>query len=145
MIRLEHFEHRLRRRLCGALFASCLLGPVSGEAQNIADIDRLTGMLSLMQNFYQVMEQVHGMALSPQKAALLQMHEIEEIYKKRGEHRKIIPVYREVLARTEDPVIRTLAFIKLAEALKQTGQQEESIAVLREALNESLERAASSQ
>ena len=142
MTGLEPFDRRARRGVRCAALALFLLAPLPLGAQSVPDFDRMSGMLSLMQSFYTLMDQVHGMVESPQKAALLQMHEIEEIYKKSGEHARVIPVYRGVLERTDDPVIRALAYMKLADVLKKTGKSEESIEVLREALNESLARAA---
>lgn len=144
MLSLDPFASRSRKRLGAITLVLCLLVPASGMAQSLPDLDRMSSMLTLMQSFYALMDRVHAMAESPQKSALLQMHEIEEIYKKRGEHQKAVPVYRDVLAKTHDPVVRALAYMKLADVLKQTGQQDAAIEVLREALDESLARAARS-
>lgn len=133
---------RITRGASAALLALVmLLTSYPGRAQQQPDFDQMSSMLTLMQNFYGLMASVHDMAADPQKAALLQMHEIEEIYKKRGEIDKVIPVYREVLASTKDPTIRAMAYMKLADVLKKTGRGNQSIEVLREALKESLARA----
>jgi hypothetical protein len=99
-------------------------------------------MLSVMNGFYGLMESVHAAAEDPTKAALIQMHEIQEIYKKRGELRKVIPVYKDVLAKSDNPTIRAVAYMKLADTMKKLGETNEAIEVLREGLAESIQRAA---
>lgn len=124
------------------ILAAVTLTSPSSVAQESADYERMTSMLSLMSGFYGLMASVHEAARDPEMAALIQMHEIQEIYKNRGELREVIPVLKGVLAKSENPTIRAMAYMKLADTMKKLGETDQAIALLESGLQESIERAA---
>jgi hypothetical protein len=124
------------------LFTALTLTSTTSPAQEGADFERMTSMLSLMSGFYGLMASVHEAARDPEMSALIQMHELQEIYKNRGELRRVIPIYEGVLAKSENPTIRAMAYMKLADTMKKLGETDRAIALLESGLEESIERAA---
>lgn len=123
------------------LAALSVASPVS-PAQETGDLERMTSMLSVMNQFYALMGEVHEAARDPEMTALIQMHEIQEIYKNRGELREVIPIFKGVLAKSRNPTIRAMAYMKLADTMKKLGETDRAIALLESGLQESIERAA---
>ena len=122
------------------LLAALLMAAPSARAQQSPDLEQMSSMLSVMGGFFNLMAAVHEMASNPETAALLQMHEIEEIYKNQGKLADAIPVYEEVLKRTTNPTVRAMAYMRLADAMKKLGRTTESVDVLKRALDESLDQ-----
>lgn len=137
------FTARCRKAMIPVtLFTALTLTSTSALTQEETDFERMTSMLSLMNGFYGLMASVHEAARDPEMSALIQMHELQEIYKKRGELRKVIPVYEGVLAKSENPTIRAMAYMKLADTMKKLGETDRAIALLERGLEESIDRAA---
>ena len=138
--------HRCRKMaLPFALLAALTLTSPSSPAQEGGDFERMTSMLSLMNGFYALMASVHEAARDPELAALIQMHEIQEIYKNRGELREVIPIFKGVLAKSKNPTIRAMAYMKLADTMKKLGETDRAITLLESGLQESIQRAADMQ
>ena len=108
--------------------------------RDAAQVAEMRNMLNLMQQFFGIIESVHGIASDPKKAAILQMFEIEEIYKQRGERARAVDVFRTVLKETTDPTVRNATTMMLSDALKETGQADEAVAVLKDALMSNLRK-----
>lgn len=125
-----------------ALLAALLFGSPPARAQDVTELERMTNMLSVMNQFYGLMSSVHEAARDPEMAALIQMHEIQEIYKNRGQLREVIPIFKNVLAKSQNPTIRTMAYMKLADTMKKLGETDRAISLLEAGLQESIERAA---
>lgn len=125
-----------------AFLAALFLASPSARTQDMSDLERMNNMLSVMNEFYGLMESVHEAARNPEMAALIQMHEIQEIYKNRGELREVIPIFKGVLAKSTNPAIRTMAYMKLADTMKKLGETDRAISLLESGLQESIERAA---
>ena len=128
-----------------AFLATLLLGSPTSLAQDTSDLERMNNMLSVMNEFYGLMESVHEAASNPEMAALIQMHELQEIYKNRGELREVIPIFKSVLAKSRNPTIRTMAYMKLADTMKKLGETDRAISLLESGLQESIDRAELSQ
>ncbi len=139
----SEFSNRFRKvALPFAFLAALFLVSPSSPAQESGDLERMTTMLSVMNEFYGLMESVHEAARDPEMAALIQMHELQEIYKSRGELREVIPIFKGVLAKSKNPTIRAMAYMKLADTMKKLGETGRAIALLESGLQESIERAA---
>lgn len=139
------FSNRCRKAALPLTFlAALVLVSPSSSAQQGADLERMTNMLSVMNEFYGLMGSVHEAARDPEMAALIQMHELQEIYKNRGELREVIPIFNDVLAKSKNPTIRAMAYMKLADTMKKLGETDRAIALLESGLQESIERAAKS-
>ncbi|MBT8446863.1 MAG: tetratricopeptide repeat protein [Gammaproteobacteria bacterium] len=124
----------IRRTLAaGALALSLSAPPVAAD-----QFDDMSRMVGLMGGFFDLMEAMYDAASNPEHAALIQMNSLEDLYKGRGEHAAVIPVYREILQASRNPTVRRIAYLRLADALKETGHPEEAIKVLRESLKESV-------
>jgi len=128
---------RRRRRTFAAAVAVLALG-LAAPASQADEVEDMTRMLGVMSGFMEVMDAMYEAAKNPGHAALLQMNTLEDVYKARGEHGEVVEVYRQVLAKATNPTVRRLAYMRLADALEETGRSEEAIAVLKQGIEESV-------
>ncbi len=120
------------------LLAVLLALSVPVLADESEDLERMTRFIELIQNYYATIQSVHEIASNPEKAAILQMQKIEDIYKDRGDRAEAIKILQEVMEKTKSPAIRNAASIMLGDALNETGQASEAVRVLRDALERNL-------
>ena len=134
----------LTNRICGKellitlFFAAFLSTPTVARAED--DFEAMARMVNLMDSFFGLMDSVYEMNADDEKAVLLQMHAIEEIYKKQGKHKEAVTMYRRVLDNSKNPTVRNMAYHRMADVLKESGDLETSIEVLNAALTETLKR-----
>ena len=111
-------------------------GPVhAAEMESLGDMERFIGV---MQGYYGLIEAVHNVANDPDKAAILQLQKIGEIYKNRGDRAESIAVLTDVVERSKSPTVRNAAAIMLADALNETGRATQAVEVLKKALDSNL-------
>jgi len=104
------------------------------------DFEAMARMVNLMDSFFGLMDSVYEMNADNEKAVLLQMHAIEEIYKKQGRHKDAVTMYRRVLDNSKNSTVRNMAYHRMADVLKESGDLETAIEVLNAALAETLKR-----
>jgi len=124
-----------------AVVSILFAAPVSATAQDFEQIEKMGVFLDLMQDFFGIIDSMHAVSADPEKAAIFQLHKIEEIYKERGERAKAVQVFEQVLEETTNPTIRNAAHFMLGDALKETGRKDEAVKVLERALKENLRHA----
>ena len=111
--------------------------PASG---NTKQIEQMRNFLGLMQDFIKVVDAVHSMASDPEKAAIHQMHEIEEIHKKRQQPEMAIELFRSILDGTDNQTIRNAAYMRLGDLLKNSGQADKAVQAYEKALRENIRK-----
>jgi len=107
-------------------------------AGNTEQVERMRNLLGLMQDFINVVDAVHEMASDSEKAAIHQMHEIEEIHKKRKQPEMAIKLFRSILQKTDNQTIRNAAYMRIGDLLKNTGRPEMAIQAYEKALMENI-------
>ena len=119
-----------------ALLSTLLLLAPHALAQDaqLEQLDKMEQFLSLMQNYYDLIERIHSVASSNDKSAIQQLMKIEDIYKKRGDRAQAIVVLRQAMNDAKSPTVRNAAAMMLADALNETGQASEAVDVLKSAL-----------
>ena len=110
------------------------------SANNTEQVERLRSLLGLMQDFMTVIDAVHDMAKNPEKAAIHQMHEIEEIQKKRKQPELAIKLFRSILEKTDNQTIRNAAYMRIGDLLKKTGNPETAVQTYEKALMENIRK-----
>lgn len=129
-IRLKLFQFLL-------VFSLCL--PVTTvNAQE--DFEMMTEMVELMDGFMDLMDSVYKMNANSEKAVLLQMHALEEIYKQQGKPGDAIKMYRRVLDSSANPTVRNMAYQRMADVMKESGDLDAAVEVLNTAMTETLRR-----
>ena len=125
-----------RRLVCGLLLVVCL--PVNSALANEKQLAMQSKFVGLMQNFLQVIETTHGIYSDSEKAAIFQLHKIQETYKKKGEPQKAIEVFQHTLKTSQNNAIRNATYTMLADTLKDAGNFDEAVKVLRSGLDENI-------
>ncbi|NNF60848.1 MAG: hypothetical protein HKO55_05830 [Gammaproteobacteria bacterium] len=120
--------------------------PVQAQDREQRDVERhelaqMDMFLSLMQQFFGIIESMHEVASDPEKSAIFQLHKIQEAYEERGEKPRTAVVMRRVLEETDNTTIRAATYLMLGDLLKENGRSDEAIEVLRRGLDESLRAA----
>lgn len=127
--------------LIGALLIVVCLTITPAKAQSADEIDRLTSFLTLINDYFAVIESTHSINDDPEKAAILQMQKIQEVFEERGEKARSVNVFKNVLAQSRNQTIRNGAYLLLGDTLKETGRHDEAIEMLEAALAENIKAA----
>ena len=124
-----------------ALLSTLLLfGAPHALAQDaqLEQLGKMEQFLTVMQNYYELIERIHSVASNSDKSAIQQLMKIEDIYKKRGDRAQAIVVLRQAVNDAKSPAVRNAAAMMLADALNETGQASEAVDVLKSALGTNL-------
>lgn len=142
MILIKQNKTTMRKRSNPTIAMMFLISvTVVPSAAAAEDFDKMSQFVGLMQNFFVLMDSMYEAASNPEHAALLQMNSLEDLYKASGNLREMVDVYKDIIAKSTNPTVRRLARMRLADALKETGQMAEAIEVLKHAINETVEQA----
>ncbi|MFC4528512.1 hypothetical protein ISN76_15915 [Dyella halodurans] len=78
----------------------------------------------------------------PGSAVISDLHELERLYMMTGRAKELPALYNDVLAKSQDPVVRTYVYHHLARAQMAPSNPDQAIATLRKSLDENLANAA---
>ncbi len=130
---------KTRMSLPSALLATLLLAtaqPATSQASE--ELRTMQAFLDLLDSYFELVEARHTVHSDPGKAVIVKLQKIQEIHDERGRKADAAEVFRSVLDRSTDPMVRSITATMLADNLKDTGQHDEALTVLRDALDESL-------
>ena len=97
--------------------------------------------LNIMTDYFEIIRSTHDIASNPERAAIMQMQKIQEVYEERGEKARSVEVLQDVLEDSNNPTIRNAAFMMLGDTLKETGRADEALEFLRRGLDENIRAA----
>ena len=83
------------------------------------------------------MHRVH-LRQDPDMGAFADLHALERLYREAGRDKELGGVYDEVLARSQDPELRTYAYHRLARLQARPADVDQAITTLRKSLSENL-------
>ena len=130
---------RTFRKITISITAAMLLVAAPGaHAQDQKNLELMQTFLSIMSDYFEIIESTHDIASDPEKAAIMQMQKIQEVYEQRGEKARSTDVLKQVLADSDNTAIRNAAYMLLGDTLKETGRADEAIELLRQGLNENI-------
>ena len=127
------------RALLIVILASTLLAasPV-GRAQVPGDLELMQTFLEIMNDYFGIIESTHEISGDAEKAAIMQMMKIQEVYEAQGNKVGSVELLRTVLTQTRNPAIRNAAHMMIGDTLKDAGRTDEALATLRDALDENI-------
>jgi tetratricopeptide (TPR) repeat protein len=108
------------------------------HAQEQKNLELMQTFLSIMTDYFEIIESTHDIASDPEKAAIMQMQKIQEVYEQRGEKVRSTDVLKQVLEDSDNTAIRNAAYMLLGDTLKDSGRADEAIELLRQGLNENI-------
>lgn len=103
-----------------------------GEAMHRMHMEHRPDMGERMRMHRMRME--HG----PGMGAMTDLHALERLYRRAGREKDLAGIYDEVLAKSQDPHLRTYAYHRLARLQAQPASFDQAIATLRKSLSENL-------
>jgi hypothetical protein len=74
----------------------------------------------------------------PEMGAFADLHALERLYRESGRDKELSGLYNEVLAKSQDPELRTYAYHQLARLQAKPANVDQAIATLRKSLSENL-------
>ena len=119
----------------------CGFGASAQADAETEEIRRIGSFLDLMNSFYELIDAVYEVSSEPERAAIIQLHKIQEAYEESGNKARVEPVFRRVLEDSDNPTIRAATYLMLGDLLKETGRTSDAIEVLEERIAESLRNA----
>ena len=133
--------HTVRKTTIGIVAAALIAFAPASHAQKPEDLELMQTFLSIMSDYFGIIRSTHEIASDPEKAAIMQMQKIQEVYEERGEKARSVEVLQEVLENSDNPAIRNAAFIMLGDTLKETGRASDALQYLRQGLEENIRAA----
>lgn len=118
-----------------------LIAAPQARAQSPDDLALMQTFLEIMTDYFQIIESTHEIASDSEKAAILQMTKIQEVYEDRGEKARSTTVLKEVLEKSNNQAIRNAAYMLLGDTLKDTGRADEALELLQKGLDENIRAA----
>lgn len=129
-------------RVCTLIAAAGLIAAApAAPAQSMDELSRMQTFLGIMTDYMAIIETTHEISAEPEKAAILQMQKMKEIYEERGEKARVVEELSRVLENSSNPAIRNAAYVLMSDTLKETGRSAEAIELLRKGLAENLKAA----
>ena len=124
----------------GVTFAAILMLAVTptAHAQSTEELELMQTFLGIMNDYFAIIESTWEVSSNAEKAAIMQMQKIQEVYEERGEKARSVEVLRQVLEDSRNPTIRNAAYLMLGDTLKETGRADEALEALREGLSENI-------
>ena len=133
---------RTFRKIAISTAAAILLVVAPGaQAQKQEDLELMQTFLSIMTDYFEIIESTHDVSSDPEKAAIMQMQKIQEVYEQRGEKARSTDVLKQVLEDSNNPTIRNAAYMLLGDTLKEVGRADEALQFLRQGLAENIKAA----
>ncbi len=133
--------HTAKNFILGATVTLLLAFAPSSHAQSSDDLRKMQTFLDIMTSYFQIIESSHSISSDSEKAAIMHMQKIQEVYEERGEKARTADVLREVLSESRNPTIRNAAYLMLGDLLKEGGRADEAIEALRDGLDENIKAA----
>ena len=121
--------------------AGIVTAPAQAQEPRLEELEQMQVFLGLMNQFFEIIDSMYEVSDDPEKAAIFQMHKIQEVYEESGDKFRAAGVMREVLEESSNSTIRAATYLMLGDLLKESGRREEAIEVLRRGLDESLRNA----
>jgi len=121
--------------------AVVLIAAPAAHAQSQDDLRLMQTFLAIVGDYYEVIESTYDISSNPEKAAILQMQKIQEVYEDRGEKVRSADVLKQVLKETDNATIRNAAYVLLGDTLKDAGRSDEALELLRQGLEENIKAA----
>jgi tetratricopeptide (TPR) repeat protein len=116
----------------------CFVAVPGAHAQKPEDLELMQTFLAIMTDYFEIIEATHDVSSDPEKAAIMQMQKIQEVYEQRGEKARSVDVLKKVLEDSDNRAIRNAAYILLGDTLKETGHADEALQLLRQGLSENI-------
>lgn len=133
---------RTFRKITISVTAAMLFVVAPGaQAQDQGDLELMQTFLSIMTDYFGIIESTYDVSSNPEKAAIMQMQKIQEVYEQRGEKARSTEVLKQVLNDSDNVTIRNAAYMLLGDTLKETGRADEAIELLRQGLDENIKAA----
>ena len=130
--------HKFKTFTAGVAVTLLLAFAPFAHAQSAKDLDTMQTFLDIMTSYFNIIESTYDVSSDAEKAAIMQMQKIKEVYEDKGEKSRVTTVLREVLKQSHSPAIRNAAYMILGDTLKETGQADQAIELLRQGLNENI-------
>lgn len=128
------------KRFTVAIAASLMLA-IPAQAQTPQELQTMQTFLDIMTSYFAIIEATHDVSSSEEKAAIMQMQKIQEIYEQRGEKVRSVEVLRAVLKDSRNPTIRNAAYMLMGDTLKEAGRADEALELLQQGLQENINAA----
>ena len=127
--------------ILGTTATLVLMMAPAANAQTTDELQLMQTFLAIMTDYFEIIESTHDISADPEKAAIMQMQKIQEVYEERGEKARSVTVLKKVLEDSNNSTIRNAAYMMIGDTLKETGRADEALEYLKRGLDENIKAA----
>ena len=131
----------LKTLILGTTATLALMMAPAANAQTTDELQLMQTFLAIMTDYFEIIESTHDISADPEKAAIMQMQKIQEVYEERGEKARSVAVLKKVLEDSNNATIRNAAYMMIGDTLKETGRADEALEYLKRGLDENIKAA----
>ena len=113
----------------------------ASRAQTTDELQMMQTFLEIMTDYFGIVESIYEISSNPEKAAIMQMQKIQEVYEERGEKVSAVKILQNVLNESRNATIRNAAYMMIGDTLKEAGRTDDAIEMLQDALSENIKAA----
>lgn len=125
--------------LAGAGLASTATALEAADASKASGGLEINSRIATLTAFIEAVDSVYAIASDPDKAAILELHQLEDVY--RGNEEAFVALLQEVARQAPTAAVRNVAYVKLSELYKKQGDRLAAAEVLKTALRKNMEEA----
>ncbi len=129
---------KVRTFILGVAASTMLAASPVSQAQGLAELELMQTFLEIMTDYFEIIESTHEISGDAEKAAIMQMMKIQEVYEAQGNKVGSVELLQTVISQTRNPAIRNAAYMMIGDTLKDAGRTDEALKTLREALDENI-------
>lgn len=126
------------KTLATSLMFVAIFGAQTVQADDSDELAQMARFMTVLEGYYNIIEATYDIASDPEKAVILQMVKVKEIYEERREVGTAVKILRDVLDNSENPTVRRAAVLILSDLLNETGRSDAAVEVLTKGLEESV-------
>ena len=130
------FTPSLSRPLLALFTMLMFAAPVHAAPED--NIEQMSARLNLLNQYFEIVTSVYNVAHDPERAAVLNLQQLEDAYKKQNKPGEITKMYQGILDKSRNQTLRNVAYMKLAEISKRGGRDKEQTGLLKKALAENM-------
>lgn len=105
---------------------------------DMESIQQYLGWTQLLKDSYDIVEDTRDIAKDSELTTILQLQKIGDIYRATGESKKLIDTLEYILKKSQNQTIRNAAYHLLSDRLRDLGEYDKSLEVLKQGLEENL-------
>ncbi len=131
--------NKLTVMLC-ALLSMGMIHDSQADTSGQDQANQAIRQIEIINSYLNVVTTVHSVAADPERAAILQLQQLEEMNKRSPDKSVYVSLLNEVIAATRNAAVRNVAYMKLVDVYKNAGDYNAARSKVKEALFDNIKQ-----